>query len=195
MTNSNPKELPEWKLYLAQFPGLWAGRPVPISNIQREELGDISGATEPELQLIIEIARRQLDALSEQLEQIRQRAQFLFSTLLLLIGAAAALLPTIATKGGIGPFIIWAVSFGVLIAAVLGTSGIVVNSKVMGAVDSGWITRQDRPWLTASAQDHLDAVEPSWRTVATHVTLLRDSALLTILGVIGIAAAWCWAVL
>lgn len=168
---------------------------MPVSNIQREQPGDITAATDSELELIIQIAQRQLDALSAQLEQIRQRAQFLFSTLLLLIGAAAALLRTIATEGGIGPFVAWTVSLGVLLLAVLGTAGIVVNSKVMGAVDSGSITRQEPPWLRVIAQDNLESVGPSWRTVATQVTLLRDSALLIILGVVGIAAAWCWAIL
>lgn len=195
MAKTTPAELPEWKLYLAQIPGLWAGRAVPVSNIQREQPGKTTGKPDSDLELIIQIAQRQLDALNLQLEQIRQRAQFLFSTLLLLIGATAAVLPTIATEGGLGPFVAWTVSFSILLVAVLGTAGIVVNSKVMGAVDSGSITRQDKPWLRAAAQDHLESVEPSWRTVATQVTLLRDSALLIILGVVGVTAAWCWAVL
>lgn len=193
--DAGPAPLREWQLYLHQIPGLWAGRTVPVSDIDRDQPVDIADATDSELHLLIELARRQLDALSAQLEQIRQRAQFLFSTLLLLIGAATALLPSIATEGGAGPFLSWAASLIVLILAVLGTTGIVVNKKVMGAVDSGWVTRQDRPWLLASAQDHLDSVQPSWETVATQVTLLRDSALLTILAVIGIGVAWSWAVL
>lgn len=191
----DPDRLSEWQLYLHQIPGLWAGRTVPVSDIGREKPADISEATDGELNLLIDLSQRQLDALSAQLEQIRQRAQFLFSTLLLLIGAATALLPTIATEGGAGAFFTWIASLIVMILAVLGTAGIVVNKKMMGAVDSGWVTRQDRPWLLKCAQDHLDSVQPSWETVATQVTLLRDSALLTMLAVLGIGAAWSWAVL
>ena len=187
--------MPEWKLYLTQLKGLWAGRTVPVADIYREPPADITGCSDDELQLLIAVAQRQLDALSDQLEQIRQRAQFLFSTLILVIGAAAAALPTIAGESNIGAFLVWAVSLLVLILAVLESAGIVVNKKIMGTVDSAWITRQSRPWLMASAQDHLDSVEPSWRAVATQITLLRDSALLTILGTIGAAGAWCWALL
>lgn len=185
--------MPEWKLYLAQLKGLWAGRTVPVSEIHREPPADISGCSDDELQLLGAVAQRQLNALSDQLEQIRQRAQFLFSALILLIGAAAAALPKIAGEANIGAFLVWAVSLVVLLLAALGSAGIVVNKKVMGTVDSAWITRQDRPWLLASVQDHLDSLEPSWRTVATQVTLLRDTALLTILGTMGVGGAWCWA--
>lgn len=193
--DTDKKSLSEWQLYLRQLPGLWAGRQVPVSDIDRVKPANITDANDSELQLLIDLARRQLDGLSAQLEQIRQRAQFLFSALLLLIGAAPALLPTIATEDGAGPFLIWAVSLAVLILSVLGTAGIIVNKKVMGVVDSGWVTHQSRPWLMASAQDHLASIQPSWETVATQVTLLRDSALLTILAVVGIVTAWSWAVL
>lgn len=189
------RPLHEWQLYLKQIPGLWAGRTVPVSDIDRDKPADISDATDSELQLLIDLSQRQLDALNAQLEQIRQRAQFLFSTLMLVIGVATAVLPTVVTNGGAGAFLAWAASLLVLILAVLGTTGIVVNRKTMGVVDSGWVTRQSRPWLLASARDHLDSVQPSWETVATQVTLLRDSALLTIAAVIGIVVAWTWAVL
>lgn len=193
--SSKPDPMPEWKLYIAQLQGLWAGRKVPISDINRKPPADISECSDDELELLVAVAQRQLDAFSAQLEQIRQRAQFLFSTLIILIGLAAAALPKIIDEISIGAFIAWALSLLVLIVALFGTAGIVVNSKVMGTVDSAWITRQDRPWLLASAQDHLESVEPSWRTVATHVTLLRDSALLTIVGALGVGGAWCWALL
>lgn len=195
MTTSNRSPTPEWRLYLSQIKGLWAGRTVPVSDIHRQPHADVSGRSEPELELLIAVAQRQLDALSSQLEQIRQRAQFLFSIVILLIGAAAAALPSIANDPNIGAFLLWATSLLVLILAVLGSAGIVVNKKVMGTVDSAWITHQQRPWLLASAQDHLDSVGPSWSTVATQVTLLRDTALLTILGTLGVGGAWAWSLL
>ena len=73
MTRRNPHPLHEWQLYLRQLPGLWAGREVPVSDINRTKPADISDATDGELQIIIDLAQRQLDALAAQLEQIRQR--------------------------------------------------------------------------------------------------------------------------
>ena len=202
MTASEPtpaakdeKQLSEWQLYLRQIPGLWAGREVPVSNIKRVKPAAVTDADDTELRLLIELAQRQLDALSTQLEQIRQRAQFLFTTALVLVGLGAAILPVIATEGGFWPFTVWTISFVVLTVSLLGTAGIVVNKKIMGVVDSGWVTRQARPWLQAVAEDHIESVQPSWETVATQVTLLRDSALLTILSAFGLGGAWFWAVL
>ncbi|WP_028644600.1 hypothetical protein [Nocardioides sp. URHA0020] len=186
-----PAPLPEWKLYLVHLSGLWAGKSVPVVELHRSQPADISSCTDQELNLLIAVAQRQLDALSEQLEQIRQRGQFLFTTLIVLIGLSTAALSKIVDGTSLVGFVIWAVAIAVLFLALLGTAGVVVNRKVMGTVDSAWITHQPRPWLQANAQDHLDSVEPSWATVATQITIYRDSALLTILGVVGIGVAWC----
>lgn len=197
MTNSTEpkkKELKEWQLYLCQIPGLWAGRKVPVADIKRPKPADISLASEDELTLLIDLAKHQLISLTTQLEQIRQRAQFLFSTQLLIMSANFALLPTIATEGNSWSIVSWLIFFAVIILSVLGAAGIILNRKVMGVVDSGWVTHQSRPWLLAIAQDYVDSVQPSWATVATQVTLLRDSALLTLIAFMGICATWLYTV-
>jgi hypothetical protein len=186
-----PDPLPEWKLYLLHLKGLRAGKRVPVVDLNRSQPADISSCTDEELDLLIAVAQRQLDALSEQLEQIRQRGQFLFTTLIVLIGLSFATLPKIVDRMSLAGFVICAVAIATLFLALLGAAGVVVNEKVMGTVDSAWITRQPRPWLRASAQDHVGSVGPSWATVATQVTIYRDSALLTILGTAGVGLAWC----
>lgn len=185
-----PIERSELVLYLKQIRGLWAGRTVPVVCTGRDESFEIAGLSEDDLRLVTALAQRQLDSLSTQLEQIRQRAQFLFTTLLALIGVAFATLGKLQAEARPLSFLLLSLSMVTLVLALLGSVGIIVNKTYMGEVDSAFVTRQSRDRLFASAKDHLESVQPSSETVATAVTLFRDAALLTILGTLLLGAAW-----
>lgn len=184
------KPVSEWRRYLYQLPGLWAGRAVPVYDIGLPEPGSIEGRSDAELEILIDVAKRQLDSQQAQLEEIRQRSQFLFATLLALFGLASASLRSIIGDENVVAFAIWAVSICALFLAILGTTAIIVNKKTMGVIDASWISQQEPPWLPAIAKDAMGGVKASWTTVANQLTYFRDAALLTLAGAAALFLSW-----
>jgi hypothetical protein len=181
--------------FLKQIPGLWAGRPVPTYPIGDKPPGSLEGASPEDLRLILDVATRQLQQAEQQLEQIRQRSQFLFTTLIALVGATVYTLRTVIEATSVVGFLVWTAAALTLFFALLGATGVIVNSKLMGELDSRWLSRQSPPWLSTLAKDALDSVLHSRTTVANQLTYFRDSALLTIFGVLLLAASWTISVL
>lgn len=185
----------EVRYFLEQIPGLWAGRPVPRYPLDDEAVGSLDGASPEDLKLILDTAVRQLESAAQQLEQIRQRGQFLFTTLLALVGFAVIALRAVVNDISVVGFLSWAVAIASLMLALLGATSVIVNQKVMGELNAVWLSRQPKPWLHSLAKDALASVSESRRTVANQVTYFRDSALLTILGAFLLALSWLVATL
>lgn len=185
------RDIPGWKLYLAQFSGLLGGGVVPVSDYPLERPANISSCSDEELRMLIDLTLWHLDGLTTQLEQIRLRAQFLFTTLVVLLGLSGAVLPGIVDANQVWSFLILGLAVVMLLLALLGSTGIIVNLKLMGGADPAWLSRQQRPWLLACAHEYIDGLGFSVRTVATQVRLTRHTALLTVMGAIGVGAAWC----
>lgn len=188
---NNPRE---WVMYLAQLPGLWAGRAVPTYPLNSERAASLDDAAEGDLALLLDVARSQLDQCEQQLDQIRQRSQFLFTTALVLVGLATFTLRAVITNASTCGFIVWLIAALSLLLALLGSVGVIVNRKVMGTIDAAWLTRQPKPWLRALVTDAMEAVEVSRTTVANQLTYFRDAVLLTIGGSLLLGAAWITAV-
>jgi hypothetical protein len=74
------KKPKEWAAYLKNILGLWPGHLVPVFEVHNTTVGDLTGWEPDELNLAIEEGRRQLDRLFDELERVRVRAQFLFTS-------------------------------------------------------------------------------------------------------------------
>ena len=91
-------------------------------------------------------------------------------------------------------FVLWLIATLLLLLALLGSVGVIVNRKVMGTIDAAWLTRQPKPRLRALVADAVEAVVISRTTVANQLTYFRDAVLLTIGGSLLLGAAWITAV-
>lgn len=189
-----PRRPAEWYLYLAQLPGLWAGSAVPTYSLNTEPAASLDDVDEDDLKLLLDVARSQLDQSEQQLEQIRQRSQFLFTTALALVGLATLVLRTVVINMSLWGFVIWSIAALLLLLGLLGAVGVIVNRKVMGTIDAAWLTRQTGPWLRALVSNAIEAVVVSRTTVANQLTYFRDAVLLTIGGSLLLGAAWITAV-
>lgn len=183
----------EWGWYFKQFPGLLAGRRVPTYAAGGVPADSIVRRSPEDLRLILDVATTELSGFESQLEQIRQRAQFLFTTLLVIAGFAAVVLRAAIADCGttaVVAWIVWSLATALLLCALMGAAGIIVNRKTMGVLSASWLTRQSDDLLLSLTADALGSVEHSKETVFNQLTYYRHAVLLTLLGTVGLCGAW-----
>lgn len=178
-------------MYLAHFRGLWPGAKVPSFQMHPGQPSDIQGWEDEDCQVLIDEGRRQLDAQRVQAEQIRSRAQFLFTTAVGLGAVSFAGKTTVFAAKNDVPLAIW--SLGLLLTGlgVLGTASVIVARKDFGSIDVAVMTSSyQSPVLPKLAAGYSRQVGTGANTVATLLTVYRDAVLLVMLGAICWGAAW-----
>ena len=181
----------EGRMYLAHFRGLWPGAKVPSFQVHPGEPGDISGWGNEDCQALIEEGRRQLDAQRDQAEQIRGRAQFLFTTAVGLAAVSFAGKSTVFAAKSDVPLAIWSLGLLLTTLGLLGTASVIVARKDLGSIDAALMTTNYQPPVPPKlAVGYSRQVGTGANTVATLLTVYRDAVLLVMLGAICWGAAW-----
>ena len=127
-------------MYLAHFRGLWPGAKVPSFRVHPDQPGDISGWQNDDCQALIEEGRRQLDAQRDQAEQIRGRAQFLFTTAIGLAAVSFAGKSAVFAAKSDAPLAIWSLGLLLTTLGLLGTASVIVARKEFGSIDAAVMT-------------------------------------------------------
>ncbi len=178
-------------MYLAHLRGLWPGAKVPSFQVHPGNPGDISQWGNDDFQVLIEEGRRQLDAQRDQAEQIRGRAQFLFTTAIGLAAVSFAGRETVFAAKGDVPLAIWSLGLLLTTLGLLGTASAIVARKEFGSIDAAIMTTQyQSPVPPKLAAGYSRQVGLGANTVATLLTVYRDAVLLVMLGAICWGAAW-----
>ena len=178
----------EIRAYFYQVRGLWPGIEVPSLIVHQVRVGDLAGWQKEEIGLLVEQAREQLGRQRDDVEAVRQRAQFLFSTCLgalVLFGLALSQLAV-----SIGGFIVGVIAGLLVVGSLLGTAGVVVARKELGIVDSALLSQVDPPVLETLARALARSVSTGENTLATLITVYRDAVFLLILGMVVFAGAF-----
>jgi hypothetical protein len=181
----------EWTAYLCNILGLWPGRQVPVFVVHNVPIGDLSNWTDAELTLVLEEGRRQLDRLFDEVEKVRVRSQFLFtSTVALLVVVLAGRHTMSAAKNDIS-LALWALAIAVVGLGMLGTASIIASRKDLRAIDTAmFTTTEERPLLRELVTAHARSVKDSTNTVYTQITMFRDAVLVVMIGAIIYGIAW-----
>lgn len=192
-----PEKLPpegpsELYMYFRQIAGLWAGKPVPVWGVYTAEAGSLDSWSDEDLQLLIVESRRQLDNQSTEIERVRSRAQFLFTTSLAAIGLSAAVLRELTH---VGLVLVWSAGTIMVLLGLLGSAGIILNSKRMGDINVHRFSKEEPSRLRSLAVGYLNSVPAGANTFATQVTMYRDAALFVMLGVLLSTSSWIWEIL
>lgn len=190
-----PGPIGEIRLYFAQIPGLLAGRQVPSVSVHTASTEPMTEWKDEDLKLLLDAAIRQHERQWSQLEQIRGRAQFLFTTILVVLAFNISTLKDALDAASTVAFLFWAAGAIALILALAGAAGVVVNRKEMGSVDATLATHLQPPVLRDLAFAYADCVGASVNTVATQLTVFRVAALLTIVGLLLTITSWLVAAL
>ncbi|MFI6713286.1 hypothetical protein ACIBF7_43130 [Nonomuraea sp. NPDC050478] len=185
----------EGGVYLQYVLGLWPGRRVPVYDVHRLEPGDMTGWQESDLTTVIDEGRRQLDRQHSDLEHIRGRAQFLFTTALGLLVVIFASVPSIVASLSLWAFLIWFVGALGTALGLLGAAAVTVARKDIGWIDTTRLSRQQSPIHRELAAAYARAVRTGENTMATHITVLRDAVFLVVVGAVAHAVAWLSVVL
>jgi hypothetical protein len=185
----------EGRMYLAHLRGLWPGAKVPSFQVHPSEPSDITGWGSEDYQVLIDEGRRQLDAQRDQAEQIRGRAQFLFTTAIGLAALSFAGKSTVLAAKSNVPIAIWSLSLLLTTLGLLGTASVIVARKEFGSIDAALMTNlYDPPIPPKLAAGYSRQVARGANTVATLVTVYRDAVLLVLLGALCWGAAWLTAI-
>jgi hypothetical protein len=181
-------------VYLKHLWGLVPGRKVPVFQVHTAQQGPVDDWTEPELTLAVEEGRRQLDRLFGDVERIRTRAQFLFTTCLGFLVVIFAGRTTMMNAKGNMAMALWSLALTLSGFGLLGSASVIVASKDLRAVDTVLLTSTDRPILPALVESYGRCVQDSTNTVATQLTVFRDAAWLVLVGIVVYGLAWLTAV-
>ncbi|RKE64917.1 hypothetical protein [Microbacterium sp. AG238] len=183
----------EWRIYFAHVVALVSpGHVVPSFPVHQIEVGKQSGWNDGDHDLLIEQGRAQLARQRQELENVRARAQFLFTTTLGVFTLALAALPHIIPN--LVAFLIWALSLGLALLCLLGAAGIVVARKDLTDVDAALVSQQDSPVRWAVSKAYAMSVGTGEETVATQITILRNAVAVLIVACLLLGVGWLVAI-
>jgi hypothetical protein len=184
----------EIKVYLLHVVALF--RPstaVPAFEVHQGELGDVSGWSHDDHELLIAEGRRQLDRQIADLERTRSRCQFLFTTALGLLVVVFGTARTIAGPGShhvLPALLLWCLSIVCMVLGLLGTAALITARKDVQIIDAARFSRTTPPVLETLALAYADAVRTGENSVATALTVQRDAVLFVVAGASAYATAW-----
>ena len=170
----------EARAYAYQVRGLWPGIKVPSVIAHQIEPGDLTGWSTDDLAILTQHAREQLQRQRADIEAIRQRAQFLFSTCLAALGLLGLAMPqTAATILGFG---LSCLAASLILVSLLGGASVIVARKDLRMVDAAHLSTFDPPVGPLLARGLAMSIGDGENTVATLITVYRDAVLLLIIG-------------
>lgn len=157
------------------------GHDVPVHNSDRLVPGSIKDWDDDELQLLIDEGRRQSDRQQDQLEQVRGRAQWLFT-----VGVAALA----ALGGALGAghpraawLVIWSMVSLVLLAyGIAGATAILVAKADFKMIHTAVLSGLERPIGRELAAAYARMMSTGENTVATRLTIFRQAVVFCLLG-------------
>lgn len=176
-------------VYLSHIKGiLLPGEEVTGFNAYQIDAAEILEWKDQDLTLVLESGRTQLERQNSNLEAIRSRAQFVLTLALAFVGLA------VASAEFVGRTTIaqvpWALGIGVAFLSALGAGGVIVARKDLGMVDTRLLTHQKPPLLPVAARASADSVAAGENTVATEITVLRDSVALFLVSFVLVCGGW-----
>lgn len=162
---------------------------VPDFPAHGNEPGDVSAWKDADAEVLIEEGRRQLDQQVAQLDGIRGRAQFSFTTALalLLVVLATAKLPGL---DGLAEFLLWCIALAMTGLAVLGSASVMVSSSDLGSIDAALVSQMKPPVKSDLAGAYSRTVRIGANSVATRLTVYRDAVWCLLVGAVFYAVTW-----
>lgn len=170
----------QW-IYAAHVAGLLLpGEQLPQYRAHTAAGQPLEGWTDNDFAVMIEEGRRQFDRQLSDLEQIRGRAQWLFT-----VGAAviAALAGGFASSHAhSGRLALWIAGLALLVLGVGGAAAVMAVRADFRMIDTAVLSGYTAPVQPALARDYSRMLGPGEDTVATRLTLFRQAVVYVILG-------------
>lgn len=171
---------------------LRGGTPPTLTN-NANEPGELTGHSDPELQLVVEEGRRQLDAQSARFADVQSRAQTLLTTSLIVLGFTTSLVSRLEGFEGWRhrvEWLVWSIAIALDLLGVLLASAVIAVRAKFESTDTSQVTNMERPLLGALADDYAGAVRLGEETVADRVNAFQVATRYTVWGAIITAAVF-----
>jgi hypothetical protein len=168
-------------IYFKHIWGLLApGKEIAVVAAHQVKPGSLEKWDKEDFERMIEEGHRQLDRQLSDLEQIRSRAQWLFT-----VGAAvtASLGGAFATTRPSGAILaLWLLAFLVLVYGVAGAAAIMTVRADFATIDTALLSQSTPPILKSLATSYSRMLGTGENTVATRLTVFRQAVLFVIVG-------------
>jgi hypothetical protein len=180
----------QW-VYLAHVLALVRpGAEVPSFRAHQIRAKPLTGWKGDDLQVMVDEGRRQSERQLADLEQIRGRAQWLFTVGAPIVTAIAAVFGAF-DKGDSGWWVVlWLVSLVAAGYAVLGAAAIMTIRADFDIIDSAVLSGYLPPVMNRLADDYAVMLGAGENTVATRLTVYRQAVVWLIIGGYGALLTW-----
>lgn len=181
----------EFRAYLWYCLALfWPGANVPLFEKPPERDPDITGFTDEQLQVVLDEGRRQLDRQRQDLERVQTRSATAATIGLAEIALLSNGGATVIRAGGFW-LIPWLIGVACVFLGVAGAVSLLTTRPTVAAPHVNDIaTYVGRKPLYIAAYSYVRDVDTGDVTLSARVTILRDAALLLVLGGVLYAAIW-----
>lgn len=169
---------------------LLPGREVPVLPAHPTPAQPLTDWNDDELKLMLDEGRRQGDRQVATLEQIRGRAQWLFTFGAPSVVAVASVYATIGKNDSDWWTLVWLSSLLAVGYGVIGAAAIMTVRADVNMIDSAVLSGYSRPILKALAADYAGMMRDGENTVATRLTLFRQAVVWVIVGGYGALITW-----
>jgi hypothetical protein len=162
-----------------------------VPDIYGIEPGVLDEWSDSDLDLMLDEGRRELDASTALLNDLRSRGQVLFTILLAFVGFAVGGRVLATVRGSTPFFVAWYIGLAFTGVGLLGAAAVFATTAAMGSVDAVLLSREppdDLKRVIASA--YPKAVKQSKLTNMARFTVLRDATWFGVLGVLIVLGAW-----
>lgn len=180
----------QW-VYLAHVLALVRpGAEVPNLRAHQIQAQPLTSWADDELQLMIDEGRRQSDRQLGDLEQIRGRAQWLFTVGAPLVTAIATVFAAFGEGDSGWWVVLWLVSLLAAGYGVVGAAAIMTIRADFDVIDSAVLSSYQPPVLNRLADDYAAMLGAGENTVATRLTAYRQAVVWLIIGGYGALITW-----
>ena len=172
---------------------LWPGYVHPTPNTYGElDPTGLDGWSSANLELMLHEGRQQLAGFNTRIDDLRVRAQWLFTTILALLVFVGGQLQSFAGRHLV-LYLGWYLGAVLLLVALLGSAAVFLATAETGSVDSVKLTAENpaQDLLAVLARSYPKAVIVSANTARTRFTILRDALWFLVLGIVVELATWC----
>lgn len=169
------------------------GTKVPVFQEPPERHPHIVDFTKDQLQVVLDEGRRQLDRQRQDLERVQARSATATTIGLAEIALLSNGGATMIRAGGLW-FALWLIGVLCVFLGVAGAVSLLTTRSTVSAPHVNEIaTYEGRDPLYCAAYSHVRDVDVGEVTLSARVTILRDVALLLVLGAVLYAVAWPFA--
>jgi len=166
------------------------GAPVPTFRAHQIAAQPLTGWSDDELQLMVDEGRRQADRQLADLEQIRGRAQWLFTVGVPIVTAIATVIAAIGNGDSAWWKVAWVASLLIAGYGVVGAAAIMTIRADFNEIDSAVLSGYKPPILARLAVDYAEMLAVGEDTVATRLTVFRQAVVWLIIGGYGGLITW-----